>query len=73
MPEQRYEYDFVRVKLRSKTFSLTKVAERDYRQIIAERAAEGWRFVQVFAPGLSLYGDPWHFELIFERPVGGQS
>lgn len=42
------------------------VAQEDYRHIIQEHAAEGWRLVQIFAPepGKS---DEHYYELIFER------
>lgn len=45
-------------------------ARTEYPQVINDWAAEGWRLVQVFAPGLGVYGSAKYFELIFERPVG---
>jgi hypothetical protein len=34
-----------------------------------ERLGEGWRPVQVFAPGTGGYGAAKYYELIFERRV----
>ncbi len=34
-----------------------------------DKAAEGWRLVEIFAPGLGVHGVAAYFELIFERPV----
>jgi Domain of unknown function (DUF4177) len=66
MLQPRYEYTFVR-------FGETwmeggKVAQEDYRHVIQEHAAEGWRLVQIFAPE-SGEGDEHYYELIFERPI----
>ncbi|MCU0426377.1 MAG: DUF4177 domain-containing protein [Candidatus Kapabacteria bacterium] len=43
------------------------VAQDDYRHIIQEHAAEGWRLVQIFAPEVGSK-EPY-YELIFERPL----
>lgn len=62
-----YEYDFVRIELHGAT---KKEPQGDYRNVVRERAKEGWRLVQVFAPGvMTQYGAPDHLELIFERQV----
>lgn len=65
--EKRFEYRFERVGegwLGLKRFALT-----EYREIIERRAREGWRLVQVFAPGTGVYGHAGFFEMIFERPM----
>lgn len=69
MAEARYEYDFVSIELTSRSFSLSQHPAEDYHEVVRQRASEGWRLVQAFAPGLSVYGQPKQFELIFERPV----
>jgi Domain of unknown function (DUF4177) len=66
MLQPRYEYTFVR-------FGETwmeggKVAQEDYRHVIQEHAAEGWRLVQIFAPE-SGESQEHYYELIFERPI----
>lgn len=62
----RYEYDFIRLKLQG---FWTHRPREDYHQIIHERAKEGWRLVQIFAPATSGYGIATYFDLIFERPM----
>ncbi|KAA6452024.1 DUF4177 domain-containing protein [Bacillus swezeyi] len=57
------EYQFVRVELSS----FNKKPKEDYQQIIHDYAQEGWKFIQIFAPGTSGYGTAAYFELIFER------
>ena len=32
-----------------------------------EHARDGWRFVQIFAPGVAAFGAARYYELIFER------
>ena len=63
-----YEYKFVRVDLKGFWIS-TKKPKEDHHKIIEEHAKEGWRFVQIFAPAVSVAGGgiPEYFELIFER------
>ncbi len=66
MGAPRYEYTFVR-------FGETwmeggAVAQEDYRHLIQEHAAEGWRLVQIFAPEPG-GSEEHYYELIFERPV----
>lgn len=65
---QRFEYEFVR--LGEGWLSRAKEAEQTYQETIRKRAREGWRLVQVFAPGTGIYGVAKYYELIFERPVG---
>jgi hypothetical protein len=61
----RFEYRFVALR----DLTRRKLAGRPYRDIVEEHAEEGWRLVQVFAPG-SRRRSPELIELIFERPVG---
>lgn len=64
----RYEYKFVR--LGEGWMGARKEATETYQAKVQEHAAEGWRLVQVFAPGIGGYGAAKFFELIFERPLG---
>ena len=65
---QKYEYDFVR--LGEGWMGVRKSARTEYEQVILDYAREGWRLVQVFAPGMGVYGTAKYFELIFERETG---
>ncbi|MFA1821098.1 DUF4177 domain-containing protein [Virgibacillus oceani] len=58
-----YEYKFERIELKV----WGKEAKEDYQEVIKDYAKEGWRFVQIFAPGVGSYGAPTYYELIFER------
>ncbi|MED4071263.1 DUF4177 domain-containing protein [Priestia endophytica] len=60
-----YEYKFVQLEL--KHGFLKSTSKEDYREIINKHAEEGWRFVQIFAPGTATVGSAAHFELIFEK------
>jgi Domain of unknown function (DUF4177) len=69
---QRFEYKFVR--LEQHAFWITggaglpsKVAQESYQDVVHAHAAQGWRLVQIFAPGVSSHGMAAYFELIFER------
>ena len=64
-----YEYEFVR--LGKGRWSVRKSAEEQYRQVIDDYAREGWRLVQIFAPGTGVYGAPKYYEVIFEREAEG--
>lgn len=64
---QRYEYKFVRIG--EGVLGVRKAGEEQYQDKIHKHAAEGWRLVQVFAPGVGGYGAAKYSELIFERPV----
>lgn len=58
---QAYEYRFV---------PLDKRASKDYERTVAEYARDGWRLVQIFAPGAGgLWAGPQYVEVIFERVV----
>ncbi len=65
MAHPRYEYTFVRFG--EAWMEGGNVAQDDYRHIIQEHAAEGWRLVQIFAPEVGSQ-EPY-YELIFERPL----
>ncbi len=56
---QEYEYRFVR---------LEKGAMKNYRQTVQDEARDGWRLVQVLAPGAGgLWARPDYIEIILER------
>ncbi len=64
---QRYEYKFVRI---GEGWMGARRREREeYRSIVADHARDGWRLVQVFAPGVGAYGMARYYEMIFEKPV----
>jgi hypothetical protein len=65
--QQRYEYEFVR--LGEGWMGVKKSAREEYQQLIRDYAREGWRLVQVFAPGTGGYGAAKYYELILEREV----
>jgi hypothetical protein len=64
--EHRFEYKFIR--LGEGVLSVRKEAKRTYQEVVNEQAREGWRLVQIFAPGIGGYGAAKYYELIFERP-----
>jgi len=64
---RRHEYKFVR--LGEGWLWARSAAEKQYQQVIHEHAAQGWRLVQIFAPGTGSYGQAKYYELVFERPV----
>ena len=57
-----YEYDFHQIKL-----SFSSKPKEDYHEFIHKKASEGWRLVQVFAPGAGPHGAPEYYEFIFEK------
>ncbi len=59
-----YEYEIIRIK---KKGIVNIHLKEDYREIIKEKAREGWRLVQIFAPPLEGYGTIKFVDLIFER------
>jgi len=66
---QRYDYKFVR--LGEGWLRARREAKEQYQQTVHDHARDGWRLVQVFAPGIGgYYGAAKYFELIFEREVG---
>lgn len=64
---KRYEYKFVR--LGEGWLSVKGDAKQGYHEAIQKHARDGWRLVQVFAPGTGGYGAAKYFELILEREV----
>jgi Domain of unknown function (DUF4177) len=67
--EMTREYKFVRVgQYRgSALFGVQDKARETYQDIVHRHAAEGWRLVQIFAPGIAAFGAAKYYELIFER------
>jgi hypothetical protein len=62
----RYEYKFIQIPRPPKI--LKNATDLGHQAIIAQYAAEGWRFVQIHAPEQPAV--PHYFELIFERDLG---
>jgi len=69
-----YEYRFVRVgEYRgSALFGVHDKARKSYQGVVHEHARDGWRLVQIFAPGVAAFGAAKYYELIFERPRAEQ-
>ena len=44
-------------------------AKEEYQEQIHQHAREGWRLVQIFAPGTGAYGAAKYYELVLEREV----
>ncbi len=65
--DTRYEYKFVR--LGEGLFSARSEARDRYQEQILQHAREGWRLVQIFAPGVGAYGAAKYYELVLERPL----
>jgi hypothetical protein len=65
---RKYEYKFVRLG-EGGWLGIASEAKNEYQMQIQEHAAQGWRLVQVFAPGTGAQGHAAYFELIFEREV----
>ena len=80
----KYEYKFVRIG-EYKGSAMFGVRDKDrnaYEKIVHDHARDGWRLVQIFAPGVAAFGAAKYYELIFERnalsnapmrPVGSKS
>ena len=66
---QRYEYKFVRMG--EGFVAARKAARKGYQDEIHRHARDGWRLVQIFAPGTGGYGAAKYFELVLERPIDG--
>jgi hypothetical protein len=64
-----YEYRFVRIGeyAGSALFGVRDTDRNAYEDIVHERARDGWRLVQIFAPGVAAFGAARYYELIFER------
>jgi Domain of unknown function (DUF4177) len=66
---QRYEYKFVRLGeyAGSALFGVGDKARNAYEDVVHKHARDGWRLVQIFAPGVAAFGAAKYYELIFER------
>jgi len=64
-----FEYKFVRLGeyAGSAFFGVQDKARNAYEEVVHEHARDGWRLVQIFAPGGAERGDARYYELIFER------
>lgn len=72
-----FEYKFIRIgeyRL-SALFGVHDKARETYEEVIDEHAQDGWRLVQIFAPGVAAFGAAKYYELIFERehPASAES
>jgi len=65
---QKYEYLFVR--LGEGILGVKRDARQNYQEEVHKHAREGWRLIQIFAPGTGGYGAAKYYELIFERETG---
>jgi hypothetical protein len=65
--KQTYEYKFVR--LGEGWLGAKRTAGLEYQEQIRQHAQDGWRLVQVFAPGTGAYGMAKYYELILEREL----
>jgi hypothetical protein len=66
-----FEYRFVRIgegRL-SALFGPEDKARKAYEPVVHDYARDGWRLVQIFAPGVAAFGAAKYYELIFEREV----
>jgi hypothetical protein len=78
-----YEYKFVRLGdyRGSAWFGVSDKARNAYEPVVDEHARDGWRLVQIFAPGVAAFGAAKYYELNFEReraedataPIGASS
>ena len=65
--DEKFSYKYVRIKLRGGTWN--GQFDSEYQNSIDEHAAQGWRFVQAFAPAVAGYGSARFVDLIFEKRV----
>jgi hypothetical protein len=67
--QKTYEYKFVRLgeNRGSAFFGVQDKARNAYEEVVHEHARDGWRLVQIFAPGVAAFGAAKYYELIFER------
>jgi len=63
----KYEYKFVR--LGEGWLQVRRSGRHQYQELVHQYAGEGWRLVQIFAPGIGGYGASKYYELILEREV----
>ena len=67
---QLYEYKFLRLEQDKDWLSEERPSKSTlsgYQEVVQQHASEGWRLVQIFAPGIGTSGQPPYFELILER------
>ena len=58
---KKYKYEFVR---------LAGNQRQEYQEIIEQQVRDGWRLVQIFAPGAGgLWASADYIELIFEQKI----
>ncbi|MCP4727294.1 MAG: DUF4177 domain-containing protein [bacterium] len=62
---RRFEYKFERIG--EGVFAVKKAAKKEYQEIVHEHARQGWKLVQIFAPGIAAYGSAKYYEMIFEK------
>jgi hypothetical protein len=64
-----FEYKFMRLgeSPGSAFFGVHDKARNAYEDVVREHARDGWRLVQIFAPGVAAFGAAKYYELIFER------
>ena len=69
MTTKSYEYKFVRLgeSRGSAIFGVQDKARKNYQEVVHEHARNGWRLVQIFAPGVAAFGAAKYYEVIFER------
>ena len=48
-------------------FGVSDKVRGAYEDVVHEHARDGWRLVQIFAPGVAAFGAAKYDELIFER------
>ncbi len=65
--EQQYEYKFIR--LGEGWLGTKNEAERDYQGVVHKHARQGWRLVQIFAPGTGASGAAKFYEIILEKKL----
>ncbi len=59
-----YRYEIIRIEIKG---LITSRPKEDYREIIKEKAKEGWRLKQLFAPAIEGAGAAPYIDLIFEK------
>jgi hypothetical protein len=72
-----FEYKFIRIGENhlSAFFGVQDKARKTYEEVVHEHAQNGWRLVQIFAPGVAAFGAAKYYELILERerPASAES
>ena len=64
---QKYEYKFIR--LGEGWMQARKEARQQYQEEIQKHARDGWRLVQIFAPGVGAYGAAKYYEIVLEKQI----